>query len=105
MSIDAAPCKWREACGSVGPMKRAAVLMCLLLAGCSKQDECTSDDVGTLDCDAMCRNYCDKLRECGVTASDTCVDDCRTVTESGSSTTTYTCVINTECANISNCGI
>lgn len=72
--------------------------------GASSKTECVAGDAGR-DCSGMCTNYCNKLRDCGVHSSSTCVDDCRTVTEAGSSTESYQCVINHTCSDISNCGI
>ena len=66
--------------------------------------KCTTSAQGA-DCSALCTQYCSKLRTCGVSASSTCVEDCRTITEAGGSTDSYTCVVETDCANISNCGI
>ena len=90
----------------------AALLWTALLAlpACSgdgsskKTSGCVGSDAG-LDCGAMCRDYCNKLRDCGVSSSSTCVDDCRTVTEAGASTESYQCVNTKPCSDISNCGI
>ncbi len=66
--------------------------------------ECTTTAQGP-DCSAVCNQYCSKLRTCGVSASSTCVDDCRTITEAGGSTSSYACVVEADCPDVSNCGI
>jgi len=53
----------------------------------------------------MCANYCEKKRTCGVMATDSCQDDCVTITEAGSSTSEHACVITKTCEEISTCGI
>lgn len=81
----------------------------LVVASCSglggsDAGPCVHTDAGA-DCSSLCNRYCAKRRSCGVNATSTCEDDCRTVTEAGASTESYQCVIDKPCSDISNCGI
>ena len=66
---------------------------------------CAVADGGAKDCRRLCVDYCSKLSTCGVSATSTCVQDCQDITEAGGSESTYSCVVETPCSSISNCGI
>lgn len=89
---------------------RMAALVLLSVAACaplpgSSTTECEATRDGGLNCQGMCEAYCRKLVQCGVMGGDGCVEDCRTLTESGTSQESYQCVIKADCAQVSNCGI
>ncbi|MBI5497034.1 MAG: hypothetical protein HY904_18615 [Deltaproteobacteria bacterium] len=84
-----------------------AALVLTALGSCSSSSDevdCVDTSSGP-DCKELCDKYCAKRRECGVNATSTCEEDCRTVTEAGASTESYQCVIRNACSEISNCGI